>query len=105
VTNDTQLLKGLLEGCILKILSRQESYGYQIVELLLSAGIETNEATVYPILARLQKQNALRVVKRPSSLGPDRKYYFLTEAGEAALTDFYATWTQISAAVGGILED
>ncbi|MCL5072542.1 MAG: PadR family transcriptional regulator [Actinobacteria bacterium] len=52
--NDTQIVKGILEGCILKITKNEEIYGYKAVEKLNTLGFEVNEATVYPILTRLQ---------------------------------------------------
>ena len=95
MSDDTQLLKGILEGCILELLSKEPAYGYRIVEVLTDIGIETNEATVYPILIRLQKQGALFIEKRPSPLGPDRKYYSLTAEGVSILNRFRASWTKI----------
>ena len=95
MNDDTQLLKGILEGCILELLSKEAAYGYRIVEVLTDIGIETNEATVYPILIRLQKQGALSIEKRPSPFGPDRKYYSLTADGFAMLERFRASWARI----------
>lgn len=95
MNDDTQLLKGILEGCILELLSKEPAYGYRIVEVLTDMGIDTNEATVYPILIRLQKQGALSIEKRPSPFGPDRKYYSLTTEGIAILERFRASWERI----------
>lgn len=95
MNDDTQLLKGILEGCILELLSKEPAYGYRIVEVLSSIGIDTNEATVYPILIRLQKQGALTIEKRSSPFGPDRKYYSLTTEGVAILERFRVSWAKI----------
>lgn len=95
MNDDTQLLKGILEGCILELLSKEPAYGYRIIEVLSDIGIDTNEATVYPILIRLQKQGALSIEKRPSPFGPDRKYYSLTTEGIAILERFRASWERI----------
>lgn len=102
--SDTQLLKGILEGCVLGILSREETYGYKIVEILVKSGFDVNEATVYPILLRLQKQGYLQIEKRPSQLGPDRKYYSLTRTGQMYLQSFKVTWQMIKAHVDHVLE-
>ena len=101
--DETQLLKGILEGCVLELLSREAAYGYRIVELLNAAGLETNEATVYPILIRLQKQNALQIEKKPSPYGPERKYYALTEEGEAMRHKFLLSWERIQNTVNHLL--
>jgi PadR family transcriptional regulator PadR len=102
--NDTQILKGLLEGCLLKIISREDTYGYGSVEALSKAGFNVNEATVYPILTRLQSRGILAAQKRPSSLGPDRKYYMLTELGERYLREFEGVWGRVFNIVNRILE-
>lgn len=102
--SETQLLKGILEGCVLRILLKEEMYGYKIVELLVNAGFKVNEATVYPILIRLQRQGYLHIEKRPSQLGPDRKYYSLTNAGHENLQSFHDTWTTFKAKVDSVLE-
>jgi PadR family transcriptional regulator, regulatory protein PadR len=104
VFSDTQLLKGILEGCVLAILAKEETYGYEIVEILVRSGFDVNEATVYPILIRLQRQDYLQIEKRPSQLGPDRKYYSLTPTGHKYLQSFQATWQVIKTNVDRALE-
>ena len=104
VFSDTQLLKGILEGCVLGILAKQETYGYKIVEMCVKSGFEVNEATIYPILLRLQKQGYLQIEKRPSQLGPDRKYYSLTPEGQKYLQSFQATWKMMKVNVDRVLE-
>jgi len=104
MNNETQMVKGILEGCLLKIIDKQEIYGYKAVERLSSAGFAVNEATVYPILARLQNKGFLRIEKRPSPYGPDRKYYFLTPEGENNLKAFEESWFKINTIVHHILE-
>jgi len=103
--NDTQILKGLLEGCLLKIVSREDTYGYGAVESLNFAGFDVNEATVYPILSRLQGKGMLAAQKRPSSLGPDRKYYMLTELGERYLREFEGAWEGVFKSVNSIMKE
>jgi PadR family transcriptional regulator, regulatory protein PadR len=104
MNDETQLIKGILEGCILELLSRGATYGYRVVERLTEAGLETNEATVYPILTRLLKQNALQVERRPSPYGPERKYYSLTKEGEQLHQRFLSSWVHISNSVNCFLE-
>jgi PadR family transcriptional regulator PadR len=104
MNNDTQIMKGILEGCILKLAEREEIYGYKMVELLNKFGFEVNEATVYPILTRLQNKGMLSVEKRPSPLGPMRKYYQLTEPGRYSLIEFQDAWSRIKNIVNIVLE-
>ena len=103
--NSTQILKGLLEGCILKIISNNETYGYEICEKLTQFGFkEITEGSVYPILIRLEKKRLIYSVMKPSPLGPMRKYYFLTEEGKTELENFIATWKEIRGNIENVLE-
>ncbi len=103
MNHDTQIVKGILEGCLLKIIEEEAVYGYGAVEKLNRIGFEVNEATVYPILSRLQNKGYLEVEKRLSPLGPARKYYFLTEQGDEYLRAFRKTWTKISRIVDAVM--
>jgi PadR family transcriptional regulator, regulatory protein PadR len=103
--DDAQIVKGLLEGCILSLFEQEELYGYKAVELLNQRGFRVNEATVYPILTRLEIKGCLLADKRPSPLGPTRKYYRLTQPGQVSLQDFRETWAQVSRTVNAILQE
>lgn len=103
MNNDTQIVKGILEGCILKILQQEVMYGYKIVEHLNLLGFEVIEATVYPILTRLQNKGILMIERRESPLGPARKYYSLTTEGVAALKEFQDTWQRIRTLVDTVI--
>jgi len=84
----TQLRKGLLEYCVLTVLSAGESYGYEIVAAL--GRIEefaVSESTVYPILARLRAEKFLKVRDVPSPQGPTRRYFSLTAIGKVRLAE------------------
>lgn len=101
----SQLMRGTLEGCILKILSKEVTYGYEIVMKLEQFGFgEMKEGTIYPLLVRLEKKGFIRSEFRPSPLGPSRKYYSITEEGAKYLNEFINHWLQISSAVNQILE-
>jgi len=102
----TELLKGVLEGAVLQILSRQENYGYEIVRALNQAGFASvSEGTVYPILVRLEKKQWVDVAKVRSDLGPPRKIYTLNAAGLAALASFWQRWEFVSERLVGLKED
>ena len=82
----SQMMRGTLEGCILKIISVETTYGYEIVTKLQDFGFEDmKEGTIYPILVRLEKKNMISSQFRPSPLGPSRKYYSLTREGQEQL--------------------
>ena len=105
MARDTQLLKGLLEGCILALLDNEVTYGYRVVELLGKYGFrEPQEATVYPILNRLEKKGLLKSEKRPSDLGPPRKYYMLTKDGVKELEVFRSEWKNVKKTADRLLE-
>jgi PadR family transcriptional regulator PadR len=105
LANNTQILKGLLEGCILKIVSNHETYGYEICERLTGYGFqEISEGSVYPILIRLEKKKLLYSVMKESPLGPMRKYYYLTEEGIKELEDFMSSWIEIKRNIDNVLE-
>lgn len=105
MANTTQILKGLLEGCILKIVSSKETYGYEICEKLSLYGFEEiSEGSVYPILIRLEKKKLLYSNFKKSPLGPMRKYYYLTKEGHKELEDFMLSWEEIKKNVDRVLE-
>lgn len=105
MAKQTQMLKGVLEGCILEIISQEETYGYAVCEQLVQAGFShINEGIVYPILIRLEKKGWLLAEKRPSPYGPKRKYYRLTEMGERERNEFILHWMETKGRVDQILE-
>ena len=106
MANGTQILKGLLEGCILKIIERSETYGYQVCEKLMLYGFaDITEGSVYPILIRLEKKHLIYSVMKPSPLGPMRKYYYLEDAGRNELNEFISVWGEIKENVENVLKD
>lgn len=91
--NLTEMLKGVLEGCVLEIISRGNTYGYEITRKLNALGFAyVVEGTVYTILVRLEKNKLIQVTKKPSDMGPPRKFYTLNNAGRAELRRFWAKW-------------
>lgn len=100
----SQMMRGTLEGCILKIISIETTYGYEIVTKLQYYGFEDiREGTIYPLLVRLEKKKTITSEFRPSLLGPSRKYYSLTEDGLELLAEFEACWKNIATTVDSIL--
>ncbi len=90
---DIQLKKGLLEFCVLAVLKKSDSYGYQIIKDI-STCIEISESTLYPILKRLETSSYLRTysVEHNSRL---RKYYQITDKGKEYIEEFLNDWPQV----------
>ena len=100
MNNITEMLKGLLEGCVLEIIDRGSTYGYDIAQQLRKLGFEdVVEGTVYTILVRFEKNYLVRIERRPSEVGPPRKFYSLTELGERELANFWSKWNFVSSRV------
>jgi len=97
----SQMLKGVLEGCILNIIGKQKVYGYEISQKLSAYGFgNISEGTIYPILLRLEKSEFVLVSYMESSSGPKRKYFELSDAGKTNLREFKSNWKELSTAVG-----
>lgn len=99
----TQLRKGLIEYCVLKVLSSGESYGYEIVQRLRTMdSLAITECTVYPILTRLRNDGYLNVRAENSPNGPPRRYYALTSLGRDRLREMNAYWVALHDAINGL---
>lgn len=95
----TQMRKGILEYCILSIISRGETYASDIIEELKAAKLLVVEGTLYPLLTRLKNNGLLTYNWQESTSGPPRKYYQLTETGMQILIHLDHTWSDLSYAV------
>ncbi|TDC11498.1 PadR family transcriptional regulator [Nonomuraea longispora] len=101
----TEMLKGTLEGCVLEIIRSEETYGYAITRRLNDLGFtDVVEGTVYAILLRLERNGLVQVTKRPSELGPPRKFYALNDAGREELTKFRTKWEYVSSRIDKLRE-
>lgn len=97
-----QLKKGVLEMCVLALLSRGDAYGYDIASRL-AAGIEMGEGTIYPLMRRLQADGLVETYLVESASGPSRKYYRLTGIGRSRFEAQKTEWTAFSSAVDAII--
>lgn len=95
----TQMRKGILEYCILSIISRGEIYASDIIAELKSANLLVVEGTLYPLLTRLKNNGLLTYNWQESTSGPPRKYYTLSPAGTEVLKRLDTTWDELSYAV------
>ncbi len=101
---DTQLMKGILEGCVLAVISSGETYGYEILQSLSTYGFQNlGEGTMYPVLTRLEKKEYISCRRAKSPLGPIRKYYSITEEGEEYLRNFKENYERITKCANEIL--
>ena len=103
--NLTEMLKGVLEGCVLEIINRGETYGYEITRRLNALGFsDVVEGTVYTILVRLEKSKLVEITKKPSDMGPPRKFYNLNDAGREELKKFWTKWEFVSSRISELKE-
>lgn len=102
----TEMLKGVLEGCVLEIISRKETYGYEITRQLNELGLgDVVEGTVYTILIRLEKNKLVDITKKPSDMGPPRKFFALNRAGTEELEKFWIKWGFLSTKLNQLKEE
>jgi PadR family transcriptional regulator PadR len=94
-----QMRKGILEFCILAVISRGEVYASDILDTLKEARLLVVEGTLYPLLTRLKNSGLLSYEWKESASGPPRKYYKLTAEGKAFLNELKATWKELEHAV------
>ncbi|UBM60414.1 PadR family transcriptional regulator [Marinilongibacter aquaticus] len=98
-----QMRKGILEYCILHIISRGEIYASEILDELIDAKIMVVEGTLYPLLTRLKNAELLEYKWVESASGPPRKYYVLTDLGKEFLKGLGETWETLSSSVNKIV--
>ena len=101
-TSTARLLRGFLEPCLLSLLAEHADYGLSLVQRL---GLdEVPGGTLYPALMRMEKRGLVAVSWRPSTSGPARKYYELTDTGRTELAARRTEWRTFSTAVGTLIE-
>ncbi len=87
-----QLRKGVVEYCVLGLLSREVMYGWQLSETLADHGVIASIGTLYPVLTRLRERGLVTSYDDSSGSGPVRRYYRLTDAGRSELDSFRRQW-------------
>ena len=105
VSISAQLRKGVVEYCVLGVLAREPTYGWNLSEALTSRGVIASIGTLYPLLARLRTQGLVDTVEQKSTGGQSRKYYHLTAAGSARLHDFREQWEPFALTVSELVSD
>ena len=100
----SQLLRGVLDMCLLALISEEPCYGYEMVQKMEERGLElVGEGSIYPLLSRLQKGRLIESYKVPSTEGPKRKYYRTLPKGEEQLKMWREEWESFSAAIGRVV--
>ncbi|MET3575975.1 PadR family transcriptional regulator [Bhargavaea ullalensis] len=99
---NVQFKKGVLDLCVLSLLSRKDRYGYELVQVI-SGAIAVSEGSVYTVLRRLTKEGYFDTYQMDSSEGPPRKYYRLTDAGRGYLEELLAEWREFSQKVNELI--
>ncbi|MBN2350905.1 MAG: PadR family transcriptional regulator [Bacteroidales bacterium] len=97
-----QMRKGILEYCILSILSKGDAYASDIISQLKEARLIVVEGTLYPLLTRQKNAGLLSYRWEESTQGPPRKYYALTEEGKQFLKELDGSWTDLVKAVSSL---
>ncbi|HTK08836.1 MAG TPA: PadR family transcriptional regulator [Ktedonobacteraceae bacterium] len=101
----TEMLKGVLEGCVLEIINQGETYGYEITRKLNALGFtDVVEGTVYTILIRLEKNKLVEITKKSSDMGPPRKFFTLNDAGREELRKYWGRWEFLSSKIKELKE-
>ena len=103
-TVQVQLKKGVLELCVLALLSSHDSYAYEIASRL-AEGIDMGEGTIYPLMRRMQSDGLVETYLVESPSGPPRKYYKLTELGRETYQNDRAEYLNFAQSVRNLLEN
>lgn len=99
-----QMRKGVLEYCILSVLSSGDAYPTEIIKKMKEAKLVVVEGTLYPLLTRLKNMGLLSYRWEESTTGPPRKYYKLTPVGKQFLKELDATWEDLVKSVNKIIK-
>ncbi len=103
--NLTELYRGVLEGCVMEIISSNQTYGYEITRRLNALGFtDVVEGTVYAILIRLEKNKLVDMEKKTSDMGPPRKFYSLNDAGREELQKIWDKWDFVVSKINSLKE-
>jgi PadR family transcriptional regulator PadR len=98
------LLKGVLDMCLLAVISEEPSYGYEMVRKLTERGLDlASEGAIYPVLSRMERNGLIAGYLVASPEGPARKYYRIEKKGTAALGEWSTAWTALVGGVGNVL--
>ncbi|CAI2548522.1 hypothetical protein AKUA2003_00180 [Apilactobacillus kunkeei] len=102
----SQMLKGILQGCLLILINQKPYYGYEISQGLSQYGFEdVPKGTIYPLLISMEKNELIFSKMQPSKEGPKRKYYYITDNGRQSLESFINQWNHLSLNVNKLINE
>jgi PadR family transcriptional regulator PadR len=105
VERSSQLLKGVLDMCLLAVIAEEPSYGYEMARKLESRGLDlVGEGSIYPLLSRLQRSGLVETFSKESPGGPPRKYYRIVDEGRRQLESWIADWRPVTDGVDRVIE-
>ncbi|MHB8060193.1 MAG: PadR family transcriptional regulator [Gaiellaceae bacterium] len=100
----SQLLRGVLDVCLLAVLVDEPAYGYEMTRRLAARGLDVvGEGSIYPVLGRLERGGLVEPFQQPSDGGPPRKYYRVTPQGRSALERWSKEWNQTRSSIDAVL--
>jgi PadR family transcriptional regulator PadR len=100
----SQLLRGVLDVCLLAVLVDEPAYGYEMTRRLAERGLDVvGEGSIYPALGRLERSGLVEPFEQPSEGGPPRKYYRVTPRGRSALERWRQEWSEMRSAIDAVL--
>jgi PadR family transcriptional regulator len=100
----TQMLRGVLDLCLLAVMDEGPAYGYEMTKRLRARGLSiVGEGSIYPLLGRLERDGLVETYRADSNGGPPRKYYRASPDGERALADGVSEWRSTRDAVDAAL--
>ena len=99
---DSQMMKGVLEMCVLQLISEEKRYGYEIMRLVGESFCDVSESTVYAVLKRLSNDGRASVSYGTVSGGPTRKYFIITEQGRQSLDASIESWHKLLRGVNAL---
>jgi PadR family transcriptional regulator PadR len=99
---NTQFNKGIIEMCVMALVSKRDYYGYELVDTI-SKKIDMSEGSIYPILRRLTQEKYFETYIVESAEGPPRKYYRMTKLGRDQTKLLLKSWSKFSEGVNGVI--
>jgi PadR family transcriptional regulator PadR len=100
----SQLLRGVLDLCLLAVVDEEPAYGYEMTKRLKARGLSiVGEGSIYPLLGRLEREGLVDTHREASDGGPPRKYYRTSPAGQRELADGIAEWRGARDAIDAVL--
>ncbi len=100
----SRLLRGILDACLLALVTERDRYGYELAAALHDAGLPiVRDGSIYPLLARLERRGLLTSYRTPAAGGPPRRYYRITDEGRTELAAARTVWREVATGVDAVI--